>query len=153
MRARSGENGGVAATGGKRAGSRRGQRRPVRFRRDVAVLALLVPLTLGAWGVLVWFAIDFGGRGRAGEQRAWLLMGATSVGAIACLFVALMLGVRLVRALDRAGSAAPATHSHAAPRRTEAPPVPPPEVNPYAEERGDTAERPRRLPDDQPRAG
>lgn len=52
-----------------------------------------------AWGYLVFMAIDFGVSARAGQSSAWGLMALATVGAIACLFTGLMLGVRLMRAL------------------------------------------------------
>lgn len=115
----------------------------MRWRTDVVTHLLFMTAALVAWGALVWFAIELGSRARGGEQRAWWLMGATSVGAIACLFVALMIGARTLRTLEGAKDASTASHSHAAARH-EPPPVPPLSVNPYAvEEQGDTAERPR----------
>gem|GEM_PF-6802534 len=131
----------------------------MRWRTDVVTHLLFVAAALVAWGALVWFSIELGSRARGGEQRAWWLMGATAVGAVACLFVALMIGARTLRTLERAKNPVPATHSHAAPRH-EAPSPPPLSVNPYAvEEQGDTAERPQPTtdadagPEEQPRAG
>ncbi len=115
----------------------------MRWRTDVVTHLLFMAAALVAWGALVWFAIELGSRARGGEQRAWWLMGAISVAAIACLFVALMIAARTLRTLQGTKTAPAATHSHAAARH-EPPPVPPPSVNPYAvEEQGDTAERPR----------
>ncbi len=131
----------------------------MRWRTDVVTHLLFIAAALVAWGALVWFSIELGSRARGGEQRAWWLMGATSVGAVACLFVALMIGARTLRTLERSKNPVPATHSHAAPRH-EAPPPPPLSVNPYAvEEQGDTAERPQPTsqadagPEEHPRAG
>jgi hypothetical protein len=59
-----------------------------------------------AWGYLVYLAIDFGTAARDGESRGWFLLALATIGAIACLFVALMLGTRLVARL-RAGSPPP----------------------------------------------
>ena len=52
-----------------------------------------------AWGYLVWAAIDFGTTAREGQQVAWAFLGLASLGAVACLFAGLMLGVRLLRLL------------------------------------------------------
>lgn len=115
-----GDNGRVTQGAGKRSATRKGRRQPFRLRLDVALLATAVTAAVVAWGFLVWFAIDFGTRARGGESGAWWLMAATGVGAVACLFVALMLLARLARALGLA-SGGPST-SRAA--RSAAPPAP-----------------------------
>lgn len=71
-----------------------------------------------AWGYLVWAAIDFGTQAREGEQVAWAFLGLASLGAVACLFAGLMLGVRLLRLL---GILAPESYDAADP---DAPPPP-----------------------------
>jgi uncharacterized membrane protein YhaH (DUF805 family) len=63
------------------------------------VLALGVTICVVAWGYLVYAAIDFGAEARGGDDRAWLFLGLASLGAVACLFVGLMLVARLLRAL------------------------------------------------------
>ena len=67
-------------------------------------------LALIAWGYLVHAAIDFGSDARGGEGSAWLFLLLAAIGAAACLFVALLLGARVLRALASApvspGSAA-----------------------------------------------
>ena len=88
---------------GKRKGARRGARPPRRFRRDIFALALGVTVALIAWGYLVFAAIDFGGDARDGDGAGWLFLLLAAVGAAACLFVALLLGARVVRALTAAG--------------------------------------------------
>ena len=70
-----------------------------RSRRPVLGYALGITLAVVAWGYLVWAAIDFGSDARAGEGRAWWFLGLAAVGAVACLFVGLMLVARLVRTL------------------------------------------------------
>ncbi|MFT4287742.1 hypothetical protein [Nocardioides sp.] len=85
---------------GKRAGAR--PRR--RLRPGLVLLALGITLALIAWGYLVWAAIDFGADGRGGDTRGWWLLGLAGIGAVACLFVALMLLARLSRALGLVGS-------------------------------------------------
>ncbi len=67
------------------------------------MLALLVTLTVVAWGVLVLAAIDFGREVRTGDSEAWTFLAVAAAGATACLFVALILVGRmlaLVRAPD-----------------------------------------------------
>lgn len=83
------------ATRGKRAGPRR------RTRANPSVLLLAIGITAGviAWGYLVKAAIDFGIQARYGTSGAWLYLGLASLGAVACLFIGLMLVARLVRAL------------------------------------------------------
>jgi hypothetical protein len=65
----------------------------------VLVLAAAVTAALVAWGYLVYLAIDFGTTARNGEQRAWWLLGLSSLGAVLCLFLGLVLIARLLRAL------------------------------------------------------
>jgi hypothetical protein len=59
-------------------------------------LALGITAAMVAWGYLVYLAIDFGTAARDGESRGWFFLGLATVGAIACLFVALTLASRLV---------------------------------------------------------
>jgi hypothetical protein len=102
----------TGATGGKRAGSRRGPRRKEGFRPVLLLLALGITACVVAWGYLVYAAIDFGSTARAGDAAAWWFLAVASVGAVACLFFGLMLVARLLRRLGitnppppRAGSA------------------------------------------------
>ena len=85
---------------GKRKGARKGARPRRRFRRDVFALALGTTVALIAWGYLVFAAIDFGGDARDGDRTAWLFLLLATIGAAACLFVALLLGARAFRALS-----------------------------------------------------
>jgi hypothetical protein len=73
-------------------------------------LALGVTLAVVGWGYLVFAAIDFGAAGRGGDSRAWIFLGMAALGAVACLFVGLMLVARLLRQLGitRDPSAPPA---------------------------------------------
>ena len=80
-----------------RAGARRGERRRRRLRPDLAVVAAASVVALGAWGFLVWAAIDFGRTARGGDSQAWLFLAIASLGAVACLFLSLMLGTLLLR--------------------------------------------------------
>ena len=84
---------------GKRAGSRRGARPTRKFNRSALVLGAAITLLVVAWGYLVYAAIDFGTAARGGESSAWLFMGLACLGAIACLFVGLLLVARLMRVL------------------------------------------------------
>jgi hypothetical protein len=59
------------------------------------LLALGITAAVVAWGYLVYLAIDFGTSARDGDSKGWWLLALSTVGAIACLFVAMMLGARL----------------------------------------------------------
>jgi len=67
------------------------------------LLALGITAAIVAWGYLVFLAIDLGRSARNGDTTAWWLLGGSTIGAIACLFVAMMLGIRLLARL-RAGT-------------------------------------------------
>ena len=56
-------------------------------------------LAVVAWGYLVYAAIDFGATARDGNPDAWWFLAVASLGAVACLFVGLMLIARLLRRL------------------------------------------------------
>lgn len=84
---------------GSRAGSRRGPRRRARPTKQVLLHAAGITALVVAWGYLVWAAIDFGASARQGEQVAWAFLVLASLGAVACLFAGLMVGVRLLRLL------------------------------------------------------
>lgn len=71
------------------------------------MLALGITAAVVAWGYLVYLAIDFGTTARDGDSKAWWLLALATVGAIACLFVGMMLVTRLVARL-RAGARPPA---------------------------------------------
>lgn len=66
------------------------------------LLALATTLAVIAWGYLVYAAIDFGSDARAGEGRAWAFLALAAIGAAACLFAALLLAARMIRALGAA---------------------------------------------------
>ena len=106
---RVGHNGAVAQ--GKRAGSRRGPKQEASLRPRLLGLAVGVTLSVVAWGYLVYAAIDFGATARGGQSSAWWFLALASLGAVACLFVALMLLSRLVQGLGLSGQ-----------ERTEKPP-------------------------------
>ena len=69
-------------------------------------LALGITASVVAWGYLVYLAIDFGTSARNGDNRGWAFLALATVGAIACLFLALTLGTRFVTRL-RASSPPP----------------------------------------------
>jgi hypothetical protein len=97
---------GKRAAPGRHAGPARLEepaQRPRRASGPLLLLALGITASVVAWGYLVYLAIDFGTAARDGEAHGWLFLGLATIGAIACLFVALMLGTRLVARL-RAGS-------------------------------------------------
>ena len=58
-----------------------------------------VTVCVVAWGYLVKAAIDFGVSARGGESGAWLFLGFASLGAVACLFIGLILVARVLRRL------------------------------------------------------
>lgn len=78
------------------------------FRPVLLVLALGITLCVVAWGYLVYAAIDFGSAARhEGESSAWAYLAVAAVGAVACLFLGLMLVARFTRALGLTGSPDP----------------------------------------------
>ena len=85
---------------GKRAGSRRGTRQPRTLNRGALLIGAAITLCVVAWGYLVYAAIDFGTAARGGSgDSAWMFMALACLGAMACLFVGLLLVARLMRAL------------------------------------------------------
>ena len=73
------------------------------------MIGALITLCVIAWGYLVYAAIDFGTAARGGSGGAtWALMGLAGLGAVACLFVGLLLVARLMRALGVTPSASDA---------------------------------------------
>ena len=80
---------------GKRAGAR-----PKRqWRPALLLLALGVTASVVAWGYLVLAAVDFGGAARDGDGAAWGFLVLASLGAVACLFLGLILLSRITRAV------------------------------------------------------
>jgi hypothetical protein len=83
---------------------------PRASRGPLLLLALGITAAVVAWGYLVFLAIDFGTTARDGDRTAWWFLALATIGAIACLFVAMMLGTRLGTRLVtrmRAGAAPP----------------------------------------------
>ena len=99
------------ASGGKRAGTRRGPRRQRSFSPSLLALAGGVTIAVVAWGYLVYAAIDFGATARSGNPDAWWFLAMASLGAVACLFVALILVARLLRRLGITSESQPAPPS------------------------------------------
>jgi hypothetical protein len=112
---------------GKRAGTRKGRRGPIRLRPAVLGYAAAITGAVVAWGFLVFAAINFGVNALNGQTAGWAFLALASLGAVACLFVGLMLLARLGRALgltappalndpgDAARTSGP-TRSHRSPR-------------------------------------
>ncbi len=93
-------------SGGKRAGDR--QR--AKFRPVLLVLAIGVTACVVAWGYLVYAAIDFGSAARHdGDTNAWWFLAISAFGAVACLFLGLLLIARFSRAIGFTASPAPLT--------------------------------------------
>ena len=88
---------------GKRAGDR--QRRT--FSPVLLVLALGVTASVVAWGYLVYAAVDFGSSARGGDSVAWWYLALASAGAVACLFLGLILLNRIARAVGIIGTPPP----------------------------------------------
>lgn len=81
-------------------GKRAGERQKAHFRPSLLLLALGITFCVVAWGYLVYAAIDFGSAARHGDDdRGWYYLGISAFGAVACLFLGLMLGVRFSRAI------------------------------------------------------
>jgi len=80
-------------------GKRVGPKRKRSFRPTALLLAVGITFAVGAWGYLVKAAIDFGIQARDGTPGAWTYLGLACAGAVACLFVGLMLVSRMMRTL------------------------------------------------------
>ena len=121
----------MAAVGaGKRAGSRRARKRAPSLQSSLLAPAAGVTLAVVAWGYLVYAAIDFGSTARSGDSRAWAFLVLASLGAVACLFIGLMLVSRLLHRLGIAGDHGHTTTRPAAP--PTAGPAPPASSGPPA---------------------
>ena len=86
----------VTDGGGKHSGARRAAHPPSSSGRRRLVLGVGCCLLVIAWIVLVKAAIDFGRSARGGDGTAWIFLVVACLGAIACLFAGLLLGVRLL---------------------------------------------------------
>ena len=106
----------VSVSTGKRAGSRRAAPAPRKVNKAALLIGAAITVCIVAWGYLVYAAIDFGTAAREGsENSAWLFMGLACLGAIACLFVGLLLVAWLMRSLGI--TSAPADPASPAPPR------------------------------------
>jgi hypothetical protein len=61
----------------------------------MAVLSAGVTATVIAWGLLVFAAIDFGSQARSGDAGNWWFLALATLGAVACMFLAILLASRL----------------------------------------------------------
>lgn len=61
----------------------------------VLSLAVGVTVTVVAWGVLVFAAIDFGRSARDGQGDDWLFLLLATIGAVACMFLAILLAAKM----------------------------------------------------------
>lgn len=68
-------------------------------RQRVIKLAAGFTATIVAWGYLVALAIDFGSAARDGDGFSWVLLFLAAVGATACMFVALIVGNKVLMTL------------------------------------------------------
>jgi hypothetical protein len=68
-------------------------------RLPLLLLALGITAAVVAWGYLVYLAIDFGTDARDGDSMGWWMLGLATVGAIACLFLGMILGARFFQRL------------------------------------------------------
>ena len=90
-------------------------------------MALGITACVVAWGYLVVAAIDFGSQARGGQSQAWAFLGLASAGAVACLFVGMMLVARLLRRLGITKAPEPrASRRPATPEPTPEPSAIPP---------------------------
>jgi len=82
-----------------RAGARRGEKPKRSFDARLAGYGAASLVLVVAWVFLVKAAISFGRDGRGGDGTAWVFLGIASIGAVACLFLSLMLGTLILRKL------------------------------------------------------
>ena len=99
------------ATGKRVAGKRAGERPKRGFDRVLLLLALGVTGSVVAWGYLVLAAIDFGTSARGGKESAWWFLALAAAGAVACLFLGLVLVARISRRLGITSGPASASSS------------------------------------------
>lgn len=106
----------ATGTGSTHAGSRRGPRRKPSFQPALLLLAVGVTACGAAWLYLVYAAVQFGSSARGGDTTAWWFLALACVGAVACLFVALMLLARILRRLGITSGPATKPEQPAEPR-------------------------------------
>jgi hypothetical protein len=89
---------GVIRQNDRVSGKRAGVKQKSGFQPALLFLALGITGCVVAWGYLVWSAIDFGSAARHdGDSQSWWYLGIAAFGAVACLFLGLMLVVRFSR--------------------------------------------------------
>lgn len=86
-----------APRGTSRGGARRAAKPPRTLQPRLLLLGAGAVVALALWGLLVWAAIDFGRTARGGDSGKWGYLAAASVGAVACLFLCLLLVTMLLR--------------------------------------------------------
>ena len=80
-----------------RAGARRGEKPKRQLDARLGGLSAASVVALVAWVFLVKAAISFGRDARGGDGSSWIFLGIASLGAVACLFLSLMLGTAILR--------------------------------------------------------
>jgi hypothetical protein len=80
-----------------RGGARRAAKPKRSLQPKLVLLGVGALAALVAWGILVWAAIDFGRSARDGDSAKWAYLAGASIGAVACLFVCLLLITVLLR--------------------------------------------------------
>ncbi|RLV50061.1 hypothetical protein D9V37_09370 [Nocardioides mangrovicus] len=85
------------------------------------LLSTATTVTVVAWGVLVFAAIDFGRTARDGHPGDWGLLALATVGAVACMFLAIVLAARMqdMIRLSARSSTRPLPRSLQEPEETE----------------------------------
>ena len=71
------------------------------LRPAVIALASALTATVVGWGILVVAAVDFGISARTGETGDWWFLALATMGAIACLLLAILLLSRILEVLRR----------------------------------------------------
>jgi hypothetical protein len=95
---------------GARAGARRGARRKRTFDPTALGLCLAALASVAAWCFLVWAAISFGSAARGGDASRWVFLGVASIGAVACLFLGLLLVTMVLRRVGILEESRPRRH-------------------------------------------
>jgi hypothetical protein len=80
-----------------RGGARRAAKPKRSLQPKLVLIAVGALAALAAWGVLVWAAIDFGRSARGGDSVKWVHLAGAALGAVACLFLCLLLITVLLR--------------------------------------------------------
>ena len=80
-----------------RGGARRAAKPKPKLQPKLVLIGIGALAALFTWGVLVWAAIDFGRSARGGDSAKWAYLAGASIGAVACLFICLLLITVLLR--------------------------------------------------------